>query len=89
MNETENEEAMLEVNPSTEDDTDPNVRTTRSERVSRPPSKLTMVQRHLHTQAHSQKEYTTDNAKVIAKTMCYMIEMCIDKEHFTLFSHTA
>ena len=69
VNETENEEAMLEVNPSTEDDTDPNVRTTRSGRASRPPSKLTMIQHHLHTQAHCQEEYTTDNAKVIAKTM--------------------
>ena len=39
VNETENEEAMLEVNPSTEDDTVPNARTTRSGRVSRPPSK--------------------------------------------------
>ena len=27
VNETENEEAMLEVNPSTQDNTDPNVRT--------------------------------------------------------------
>ena len=81
-NETENEEAMLEVNPSTQDDSDPNVRTTRSGRVSRPPSKLTMVQNHLHTQAHCREEYTTDNAKVIAKTMCYMNEMCIDKEAF-------
>ena len=44
-NETENAEALLEVNPSTQDDSDPNVRTTtRSGRVSRPPSKLTMVQ---------------------------------------------
>ena len=41
-----------------------------------------MVQNHLHTQAHCQEEYTTDNAKVIAKTMCYMNEMCIDKEAF-------
>ena len=41
-----------------------------------------MVQHHLHTQAHCQEEYTTDNAKVIAKTMCYMNEMCIDKEAF-------
>ena len=81
-NETENEEALLEVNPSTQDDSDPNVRTTRSGRVSRPPSKLTMVQNHLHTQAHCREEYTTDNAKVIAKTMCYMNEMCIDKEAF-------
>ena len=44
-----------EVNPSTEDDTGPNVRTTRSGRVSRPPTKLTMVQHHLHTQAHHQE----------------------------------
>jgi hypothetical protein len=41
-----------------------------------------MVQNHLHTQAHCQEEYTTDNAKVLAKTMCYMNEMCIDKEAF-------
>jgi hypothetical protein len=41
-----------------------------------------MVQNHLHTQAHCREEYTTDNAKVIAKTMCYMNEMCIDKEAF-------
>ena len=54
-NETENEEAMLEINPSTQDDSDPNVRTTRSGRVSRPPTKLTMVQHHLHTQAHHQE----------------------------------
>jgi hypothetical protein len=86
-NETENEEALLEVNPSTEDVTDPNVRTTRSGRVSRPPSKLTtskltMVQHHLHTQAHCQEKYTTDNAKVIAMTMCCMNEMSIDKEAF-------
>jgi hypothetical protein len=32
VNETENKEAMLEVNPSTQDDTEPNVRTTRSRR---------------------------------------------------------
>jgi len=43
-NETENAEALLEVNPSTQNETDPNVRTTRAGRVSRPPSKLTMVQ---------------------------------------------
>ena len=73
---------MLEVNPSNEDDTDPNVRTTRSGRVSRPPSKLTMVQHHLHTQAHCREEYTTDNAKVIAMTICYMNEKFIDKEAF-------
>ena len=82
VNETENKEAMLEVNPSTQDDTEPNVRTTRSGRVSRPPSKQTMVQHHLHTQAHCQEEYTTDNAKVIAMTICFMNEMCIDKEAF-------
>ena len=71
-NETENAEALLEVNPSTQNETDPNVRTTRAGRVSRPPSKLTMVQNHLHTQAHCREEYTADNAKVIAKTMCYI-----------------
>jgi hypothetical protein len=81
-NQTENAEALLEVNPSTQNETDPNVRTTRAGRVSRPPSKLTMVQNHLHTQAHCREEYTNDNAKVIAKTMCYMNEMCIDKEAF-------
>jgi hypothetical protein len=78
----ENEEAMLEVNPSTEDDTDPNVRTARSGRVSRPPSKLTIVQHQLHTRAHCQEEYTTDNAKVITMTMCYLNEMSIDIEAF-------
>ena len=75
--------AMLEVSPSTEDDTDPNVRTTRSGRVSRSPTRLAMVQHHLHsTQAHCQEEYTTGNAKVIAMTMCYINEMSIDKEAF-------
>ena len=55
-----------EVNTSTEDDTNPNVRAKRSGRVSRPPTKLTMVQHHLLTKAHCQEEYTTKNAKVIA-----------------------
>ena len=41
-----------------------------------------MVQNHLHIQAQCQEEYTTDNAKVIAKKMCYMNEMSIDKEAF-------
>ena len=75
VNENENEESMIEkeVNPSTEDDTDQNVRTKRSGRVSRPPTKLTTVQHHLHTQAHCQEEYTTDNAKVIAMTSIVLL----------------
>ena len=54
INETEEEVAMIkeEGNPGTEVDRDPNVRITRSVRVSRPPTKLTMAQHHLHTQAH-------------------------------------
>jgi hypothetical protein len=62
INEPENEEALIEeeVNPSTEDDKeDPNVKI----RVSRPLTKLTMAQNHLHTQAHSQKENTPENEK--------------------------
>ena len=84
VNETENVEAMIEeeFKSNTEDDTDPNVRTTRYGRVSRPPEKLTMVQHHLHTQAHCQEEYTNKNAKVIAKTMCYNNEMFFIKEAF-------
>ena len=45
INETEEEVAMIkeEGNPGTEVDRDPNVRITRSVRVSRPPTKLTMA----------------------------------------------
>ena len=54
INETEDEVAMIEeeFNPSSEVDRDPKVKTTRSGSVSRPPTKLTMAQHHLHTQAH-------------------------------------
>ena len=59
------------------------LRTTRSDRVSRPPAKLTLVQHHLHTQAHRQEEYTTEKAKLIAiMTMCCNNEMSFNIETF-------
>ena len=69
-----------EVNPSSEVDIDPKVKTTRSGSVSRPPTKLTMAQHHVHTQAHSQEEYTTENAKLIAMTISYINEMSFNKK---------
>ena len=33
---------------------------------ARPPTKLTIVQHHLHTQSHRQLDYTTENEKVTA-----------------------
>lgn len=84
INETEDEVAMIEeeVNPSSEVDRDPKVKTTRSGSISRRPTKLTMAQHHLHTQAHSLEEYTTENSKVIAMTMCYINEMSLNKKNF-------
>ena len=52
-----------ELNPSIDedeeggdDDNQETVKVTRSGRVSRPPSKLTLVQHHLFTQAHHTRE---------------------------------
>ena len=44
--------------------------------------KLNTAQHHLHAQAHSQEEFTPENVKVIAMTMCYIKEMNINKEAF-------
>ena len=75
---TENDDE--EVNPNTdEDDEGPNVTVTRSGRVSKPPAKLTMVQHHLHTQAHRTKEeYSLQTVRVIATTMCRINEMLLN-----------
>lgn len=64
-----------EANPRT----DQNVRVTRSGRTSRPPTKLTLAQHHLHTQAHDNcEEYSIETARVIAITMCHMAEMLVN-----------
>ena len=67
-----------ETNPSTEDDKDPNVKTTRSGRISKPPAKLTMAQHHLHTQACKQEMYSIENARLIGMTMCHINEMLLN-----------
>jgi hypothetical protein len=46
-----NETDKQEVNPSTDYDIEPNVRMTSSGRISRRPTKRTMVHHHLYTQA--------------------------------------
>jgi hypothetical protein len=68
-----------EANPRTNQEDTANVRVTRSGRTSRPPTKLTLAQHHLHTQAHNKcEEYSIETARVIAMTMCHMAEMLLN-----------
>ena len=74
--EKEQESVAEGANASTDQDGAATVRVTRSGRTSRPPSKLTLAQHHLQTQAHSVREqYSNESARVIAMTMICISDM--------------
>ncbi|KAI2512474.1 Reverse transcriptase (RNA-dependent DNA polymerase) [Fragilaria crotonensis] len=72
----ESETEAEEANPRADQEETENVRVTRSGRTSRPPTKLTLAQHHLHAQAHNVcEQYSIETARVIAITMCHMADM--------------
>ena len=71
----EDNEDLDDINPSNTTETKgPPIRekTTQTGRILRLPTKYTMQQCHLQTQAHQAKEYSIETAQVIAMTMCQM-----------------
>ncbi|KAI2506113.1 Reverse transcriptase (RNA-dependent DNA polymerase) [Fragilaria crotonensis] len=81
--ESEAEEANPRTDPTEETE---NVRVTRSGRTSRPPTKLTLAQHHLHAQAHNVcEQYSIETARVIAVTMCHMAEMLFNPQGKTAY----
>jgi hypothetical protein len=84
MSEDDNEEFNPSIDEDEQGDDDNNpeaVRVTRSGRVSRPPTKLTLIQHNLFTQAHdAREEYSIESARVIAMAMCRMNDMILNPQ---------
>jgi hypothetical protein len=78
----------VEINPSIDEDEQGDdednpeeLRVTRSGRVSRPPTKLTLIQHQLFTQAHhTREEYSMESARVIAMAICRMNDMILNPQ---------
>ena len=78
----------VEINPSIDEDEQGDdednpeeLRVTRSGRVSRPPTKLTLIQHQLFTQAHhTREEYSMESARVIAMAICRMNDIILNPQ---------